>query len=51
VVTIASALLKETVNRWLHRLVPVVTRLSGLLLIFAGGYMIYYWFVVGDILG
>lgn len=51
VVTIASALLKETVNRWLNRLVPVVTRLSGLLLFFAGGYMIYYWFVVGDILG
>ncbi|UCB42821.1 MAG: sulfite exporter TauE/SafE family protein [Dehalococcoidales bacterium] len=51
VVTIASALIRETVNRWLHRLVPVVARLSGLLLIFAGGYMIYYWFVVGDILG
>jgi len=51
VVTIASALLKETVNRWLHRLVPVVARLSGLLLIFAGGYMVYYWFVIGDILG
>jgi cytochrome c-type biogenesis protein len=50
VVTIASALVKETVNRWLHRLVPVVARLSGLLLVFAGGYIIYYWFVVGDIL-
>jgi cytochrome c biogenesis protein CcdA len=49
-VTIGSALFKETVNRWLHRLVPVVNRFSGLLLIFAGGYIIYYWFTEGDIL-
>ncbi len=50
IVTLASALFKETVNRWLHRLVPVVSRLSGVLLVFAGGYIIYYWFTVGDIL-
>ncbi|MFC1991765.1 cytochrome c biogenesis CcdA family protein [Chloroflexota bacterium] len=50
IVTIGSALFKETVNRWLHRLVPVVARLSGLLLIFAGGYILYFWFSVGDIL-
>ncbi|MBA7628304.1 hypothetical protein ES703_35782 [subsurface metagenome] len=50
IVTIGSALFKETVNRWLHRLVPVVARLSGLLLIFAGGYILYFWFKVGDIL-
>jgi cytochrome c biogenesis protein CcdA len=49
-VTIGSTLFKETVNRWLHRLVPVVARLSGLLLIFAGGYILYFWFKVGDIL-
>ncbi len=49
-VTIGSALFKETVNRWLRRLVPVVARLSGLLLIFAGGYILYFWFKVGDIL-
>ena len=48
-VTIGSALFKESVNRWLKRLVPVVARLSGLLLIFAGGYILYFWFVVGDI--
>ncbi len=50
IVTIGSALFKETVNRWLHRLVPVVARFSGLLLIFAGGYILYFWFKVGDIL-
>ena len=50
IVTIGSALFKETVNRWLRRLVPVVARFSGLLLIFAGGYILYFWFGVGDIL-
>ncbi len=50
IVTIGSALFKESVNRWLHRLVPVVARFSGLLLIFAGGYILYFWFAVGDIL-
>ncbi len=50
IVTLGLALFKETVNRWLRRLVPVVARLSGLLLIFAGGYILYFWFDVGDIL-
>jgi len=50
-ITVASALFKEGINRWLRRLVPIVARFSGLLLIFAGGYIIYYWFVIGDILG
>ncbi len=50
IVTIGSALFKESVNRWLHRWVPVVARLSGLLLVFAGGYILYFWFKVGDIL-
>jgi cytochrome c biogenesis protein CcdA len=50
VVTLGSVLFKETVNRWLRRLVPVVARVSGLLLIFAGGYILYFWFKVGDLL-
>ncbi len=50
IVTIGSALFKETINRWLRRLVPIVARFSGLLLIFAGGYILYFWFKVGDIL-
>jgi cytochrome c-type biogenesis protein len=50
VVSIGSVLFKEMVNRWLRRLVPVVVRLSGFLLIFAGGYILYFWFAVGDIL-
>lgn len=49
-VTVGSALFKESVNRWLRRLVPVVARLSGLLLLLSGGYILYFWFVVGDIL-
>lgn len=50
IVTIGSALFKETINRWLHRLVPIIARLNGLLLIFAGGYILYFWFKVGGIL-
>jgi cytochrome c biogenesis protein CcdA len=51
IITLAIALFKEAVNRWLHRIIPVVARLSGLLLIFAGGYILYFWFVQGDIVG
>ena len=50
-IILISALFKEAASRWLRRVVPVVTRLNGLLLIFAGVYIIYYWFVLGDILG
>jgi len=49
-VTLGSALLKESIHRWVWRLVPVVARLSGLLLLLSGGYILYFWFVVGDIL-
>jgi cytochrome c biogenesis protein CcdA len=51
IITVAVALFKEAVNRWLHRVIPVVARLSGLLLIFAGGYILYFWFTQGDIVG
>ena len=50
VVTLGTAFFKEAVHRWLQRLVPVVARFSGLLLILAGGYILYFWFKVGDIL-
>ncbi|MFC1951484.1 cytochrome c biogenesis CcdA family protein [Chloroflexota bacterium] len=50
IITLGSALFKETIKRWLRRLVPIVAKLSGLLLIFAGGYILYFWFKVGDIL-
>lgn len=49
-VTTGSALFQEAAQRWLRRLVPVAARLSGLLLLLAGGYILYYWFKVGDIL-
>lgn len=50
IIALGSVIFKETVNRWLKRLVPVVARLNGFLLIFAGSYILYYWFSVGDIL-
>jgi cytochrome c biogenesis protein CcdA len=50
IVTFSTAFFREAVHRWLHRLVPVVARLSGLLLILAGGYILYFWFIVGDLL-
>ncbi len=50
VVTLGTAFFKEAVYRWLRRLVPVVVRLSGLLLILAGGYILYFWLVIGDLL-
>ncbi|MBI2857345.1 MAG: cytochrome c biogenesis protein CcdA [Chloroflexi bacterium] len=50
VVTLAVALFKEAVNRRLRRLAPLVGRFSGALLIIAGGYIVYYWFRVGNIL-
>ncbi|TET26582.1 MAG: cytochrome c biogenesis protein CcdA [Dehalococcoidia bacterium] len=51
IVTLGTAFFKEAVHRWLRRLVPLVARFSGLLLIFAGGYILYFWFAVGDLLG
>ena len=50
VVTLGTAFFKEAVYRWLHQLVPIVVRFSGLLLIFAGAYILYFWFKVGEIL-
>ena len=51
IVTLATALLQEGVMRWIRRLVPLVARLSGLLLIFAGAYIIYFWLAVGRLAG
>lgn len=50
VVAIGSVLFRQTLSRWLRRLVPIVAALSGLLLVFAGAYIIYFWFSVGNIL-
>ncbi len=49
-VTVGLVLFRETVNSWLHRAVPVIARYSGLLLVIAGGYIIYYWFAEAKIL-
>ena len=50
IITLGTAFFKEAVHRWLRRLVPMIARFSGLLLIFAGAYILYFWFKVGDIL-
>ena len=50
IVTLGTTFFKEAMHQWLRRLVPVVARLSGLLLILAGGYILYFWFVVGGLL-
>ena len=50
IITLSTVFFKEAVYRWLHWLVPVVARFSGLLLVFAGGYILYFWFVIGDLL-
>lgn len=50
-VTVASALFREAVTRWVRRLAPLVGRISGGLLVLAGGYILYYWIKLGDILG
>jgi cytochrome c-type biogenesis protein len=50
IITVGSSLFKETVNRWLHRIIPVITRINSPLLIFAGAYLLYYWFTTGDLI-
>ncbi|MBI2305620.1 MAG: cytochrome c biogenesis protein CcdA [Chloroflexi bacterium] len=49
-ITLGTAFFKEGVRHWLRSVVPQVARASALLLVLAGGYILYYWFVVGDIL-
>ncbi|MDP2729934.1 MAG: cytochrome c biogenesis protein CcdA [Dehalococcoidales bacterium] len=49
-VAMGATLFSEVTQQWLKRLVPLVARFSGFLLIFAGAYILYYWFIVGNIL-
>ncbi len=41
-ITCATMLFQTAVNRWLHRILPYVQIVSGLLLIGVGAYLIYY---------
>lgn len=43
VLTVAMALFRDAVNRWLRGVLPHVHRISALFLIGAGAYLIYYW--------
>jgi len=47
VVNIGAVLFKRAMARWLRTLTPYVHRLSAMLLIGAGAYLIYYWLVQG----
>ncbi|HSH78141.1 MAG TPA: cytochrome c biogenesis protein CcdA [Herpetosiphonaceae bacterium] len=42
-ITIGTGLLKGAVTRGLRQVVPYVERLSAVMLILAGGYILYYW--------
>jgi cytochrome c-type biogenesis protein len=44
---VAAALLRDGVARGLRRLLPHMGRISGALLVAAGGYLSYYWYRVG----
>jgi cytochrome c biogenesis protein CcdA len=50
IITIGTALFRETVERSLRRLMPHVHTVSALFLIGAGIYLIYYWLVSVDLL-
>ena len=44
---VAAALLREGLARGLRRLLPHMSRISGVLLVAAGGYLAYYWYRIG----
>jgi cytochrome c biogenesis protein CcdA len=44
---VAAALLREGLARGLRRLLPHMNRVSGVLLVAAGGYLAYYWYRIG----
>jgi cytochrome c-type biogenesis protein len=44
---LAAAFLREGLARGLRRGVPYMSRLAGVLLVLAGGYLAYYWYRVG----
>ena len=41
--SLAAALLREGIARFLRRLLPHMERLAGALLVVSGGYLVYYW--------
>jgi cytochrome c biogenesis protein CcdA len=47
VLTVGTALFKGAVAAYLKRLLPWVERVSAVLIIAAGGYIIYYWLTIG----
>ncbi len=48
--SLVTAYSKDLIQRYLRRLMPYITRISGLVLIGAGGYLIYYQLVYSGIL-
>lgn len=50
-VALAVTFVREAVQRWLRRVVPMMSRIGGGLLVVSGGYIIYYWLRIGGLLG
>jgi len=48
--TVSLAIFKGALIKHLRRLVPYVERVSAVLLLGAGGYIVYYWLVVGRLI-
>jgi cytochrome c biogenesis protein CcdA len=44
---LAAAFLREGLARGLRRVLPHMSRIAGLLLVAAGGYLAYYWYRIG----
>ena len=45
--TVSLGLFKGALVKYLRKIVPYVERISAVLLLGAGGYIVYYWIVVG----
>lgn len=50
VVSVSAALAQGAITRRLQRLLPIVERAGGVLLVAAGAYLIYYWYAYGRVL-
>ncbi len=51
VLSLSMAVFREALIDYLGRFLPYVHKASGVLLVGAGGYILYYWLVKGQLLG
>lgn len=50
IVSVSAALAQGAITQRLQRLLPFVERAGGVLLVAAGGYLVYYWYTFGRVL-